>query len=111
VASGVAISKGTLLALSDARTAAAAASFTQPIAGIAAMDKSATDLSTSISVWTNGVFEASASLAIVVGLPVVSSDVANMIAQATSTASGAAVMGYAMETAADADVINVRLAL
>ena len=111
VASGVAISKGTLLALTDGRTAAAHTSATQAIAGIAAMDKSATDLSTSISAWTNGVFEASASTAITVGYPVVSGDTANFVAVAASTASGAAVIGYALETAAAKEVINVRVML
>ena len=112
VASGVAISKGTLLIISDPRTASAHTTASGAyMAGVAAMDKSATDLSTSISAWTNGVFEASASTAITVGYPVVSGDTANFVAVAASAASGAAVIGYALETATAAEVINVRVML
>ena len=113
VASGTAISKGTLLAMTDARTAVAQSSLRQACCGVAAMDKSATDLSTSISAWTNGIFEAKASGAIVVGNAVMASEPANtvILANTASIASGAKVIGYALETAADAETINVRLNL
>lgn len=110
-ASGVAISKGTLCALTDARTVTAHASNNQMIAGIAAMDKSASDLSTSISVWTNGVFEATASDAILVGQAIIGSAVANKITRALPAASGAVIIGTALETATAAEAINVRVNL
>ena len=52
VASGVAIPKGTVLAMTDPRTAAAHSASGQAVAGVAAMAKSATDGSVSISAWT-----------------------------------------------------------
>lgn len=110
-ASGTAIAKGTLLKITDPRTAIAQSDLRDVCCGVAAMDKSATDLSTSISVWTNGIFEAVASGAIVVGAPVSASTPANTIITATTAASGAAVIGYALETASDAETINVRLNL
>ena len=114
VASGTAIAKGTLLAMTDARTAIAHSGIDQPIAGVAAMAKSATDLSTSISAWTNGVFEVTSSGAITVGRGVVSGVTANQVRQAgvnSTAASGAVVMGYVLETGEEAEVINVRLKL
>lgn len=116
VASGVAIAKGTLLKLIDVagiRTASAAVTLECPCAGIAAMDKSATnDDSTSISVWTDGIFEMIASGAIAVGNQVMSAGgVLNQVIAASAAASGAKVLGYALETAADTEWINVRVRL
>ena len=111
-ASGAAIAKGSLLILSDPRTGAAHTTTVGGYcAGIAAMDKSATDHSTSISAWTDGVFEAVASGAITVGHPVKSSNEANKIEAATNAVIGSAILGYAMETASDGETINVRLRL
>jgi len=114
-ASGVAIAKNTLLSLADPRTAAKATTAGSAIAGISSMAKSATDYSTSISAWTNGIFELKASGAITVGFPVISAadatNAQNTVMSATNGASGAMVIGYALETASDADTINVRLAL
>jgi len=111
VASGTAIAKGTLLAMTDGRTAIAHSSADQAIAGVAAMDKSATDYSTSISAWTDGIFEAVASGAIPVGYPLASGIAANVVKQRTLGTSGALVLGYAMETSAEGETINVRLKL
>ena len=112
VASGVAISKGTLLIIGAERTAAAhATSAGGYIAGVAAMDKSATDLSTSISAWTNGVFEATASGTLTAGHPFKTSTAANQVEVAANTIIGSAVGGYALETASTGEVVNVRLQL
>lgn len=110
-ADGVAIAKGALLKMTDPRTAALADGVADPIAGIASMDKEASDGSTSISVYTDGIFEMKASGAITIGAPVVSSSTANHVSMVSGIgiASGAAVIGYAMEAAADAEVINVRV--
>lgn len=53
-----AITKGTILKITDPRTAVATTGVDEPIAGIAAHDKTATDGKTSISVYTNGIFDA-----------------------------------------------------
>lgn len=113
VANGTAISKGILLTLSEPRTAAkctTAKNAQAPAAGIAAMDKEANDGATSITAWTDGVFEIAASGAISTGDPVIFL-VDNYVAKAPLHASGAVVIGYAMEDAATDEVINVRLRL
>jgi len=114
-ASGAAITKGTLLKLTDPRTAAAAdatgAAAAVPCAGIAAMDKSITnDDSNTITAWTDGVFECIASGAITLGLPI-SFLVNNQVCQSAVGASGAIIAGYALEAADHAETINVRVRL
>lgn len=114
VTDGTAISKGTLLKFADARLATAAAAEDEYIAGVAAMDKEANDGATSISVWTNGIFDMVASSAITAGQSVASSFVANQIKRARGThsiASGAIIMGYALEDGDAGETINVRLRL
>ena len=109
VASAVAIAKGTLLTLTDNRTAAAATGDNLAFAGIANMDKSATDYSTSITAWTDGIFRMYASGAIKTGeaIAVASTGVngANHVIKvintggSSPTASGAAVIGYCLADA------------
>ena len=107
-ASGTAITKGTLLAMTDPRTAIAHSSAGQAIAGVAAMDKQSNDGSTTISAWTNGIFEVTASAAVTVGWPVISAAQGNTVDPGTAQ-SGAFIIGYAMESASAGEVINVRL--
>ena len=57
VANANSITKGDLLFLLDPRTVSGANLATGAAAGIAAMDKEASDGSTSISVYTNGIFD------------------------------------------------------
>jgi len=57
VANGTAIGKGSLLKITDARTAAQSAATTDKFAGIAAADKEADDGSTRLAVWTKGIFD------------------------------------------------------
>ena len=111
VADGTQISKGILLALSDPRTAAAAGALETTFAGVAAMEKVANDGSTSISAWTDGIFEAVASLAIGVGQPILGAERSSVGPASTLVASGAGVLGYALEEAAAGETINVRLRL
>jgi len=113
VADGTAISKGTLLAMSDPRTAAANAATYGAIAGIAAMQKVASDGATTIAVWTNGIFEMYASNAITIGSGVCGCAQPNyvIIASAATVSSGAAILGYAMEAATDGEVVNIRVRL
>lgn len=112
VANGTGIEKGTLLKLTDPRTAIANSGNNDDLAGIAAAEKVANDGSTSLAVYTNGIFDMKASGAITVGQPVRSSSTANHVAVALNdTASGAKVLGYALETATDGEVIAVRVKL
>ena len=110
IADGTAVSKGQLLQLTDPRTVTAKTAALQACAGVASMEKKASDGSTSISCWTNGIFEATASLAIAVGNPVVGVD-RNKVNAAPAIASGAQIIGYALETATAGETINVRLRL
>ena len=76
------IAKGTLLKFADPRTVTAhAAGADVPFAGIAAAEKLALDGSTSIAVYTNGIFDitAAAAGATAVGFAVCLSATANMI--------------------------------
>lgn len=109
IANGTAVSKGTLLALSDPRTVIAVTA-NAPLAGVAAEDHNANEGITNISVWTDGVFEATASGAITIGRPFGAST-GNTIAGIGTALSGAMVGGYVLETASAAEQINVRLKL
>lgn len=116
VADGTAITKGTILKLTDPKTAIISTATNDPIAGIAARDKIASDGTTELSVYKKGVFEVVASGAITCGAPVISAASAtqpNLVKQPTSlvASSGAAIMGYALETASDAESFLMRLDL
>ena len=109
-ANATGITKGTILKFADPRTASASTGTADIVAGIAAMDKVANDGSTSISVWTNGIFELYASGAIAVGANVVTAAPGNYVKAVTDeTASFAIVVGHALEAASDGEVINVRV--
>lgn len=109
VASGTAISKGTVLTLTDERTAIAVAGTSNAmIAGVAAADKSGTDFSDSISVWTQGIFIATASGA-TVAIGATLGTWGNLIV--TGTGSGAGIIGYALSAIADQTTGQVRLNL
>lgn len=119
-ADGTAIAKGSLLQLTDPFTASAvgASSFSLVLAGVAAEDKVASDGQTSIAVWTDGRFLAVASGSITVGAPIIAAGAgSNRVQAATNTgattylASGAGLLGYAMETAVASEPINVRIRL
>ena len=112
IASNALITKGTLMDLADPRTTHAATTIMEPIAGIAAMGKDY-DHSTRISVWTNGVFESVASGAITAGNYIMSASDANypntLAMAAVTVASGAAIVGVALETAADTENFTFRM--
>jgi hypothetical protein len=113
VADGTGIEKGALLALTDPRTAILNSAIAQPIAGIAAREKIASDGRTRLAVYRKGDFDMLASGAITIGSPVCCAAIANTVqsAIAVTAASGAAILGYALETASDAETIQVRLNL
>jgi hypothetical protein len=62
-ADGATIEKGTLLQLTDPRTVSAHSAANQPIAGVAAAEKVASDGETTIAVYTNGIFDMTAAAA------------------------------------------------
>lgn len=111
VADGDSISAGQILSLIDARVASTAITYRQVIAGVAAEEHAPGD-GTSISCYTDGIFEATASDAITIGgqFGAAADGNKNQIV-ALDTASGAAVMGYVLETTAAAEKVNVRLRL
>jgi len=112
VADGTGIEKGALLALTDPRTAILASSTGQPCAGIAAREKIASDGRTRLSVYRKGDFDLVASGAITVGFPVsIAGTPSNTVKTALNSESGAAIIGYALETASDGETIQVRLNL
>lgn len=113
-AAGTAITKYTLMGLTDARTAIAPTAAGQMLAGIAAFEKASTDTtSTSTTCWTQGVFDFLASGAITIGQKVMYAGGAgsNEVMLASTLASGAQVLGYALETASDNERINIRVDL
>jgi len=112
--SGVAIAKGTLLQLLDARRVGAHSGAGQVLAGVAAMDKASNDYSTTISVWTRGIFDATCSGAIGIGQWFQGAAQGNTLSLADTdigACSGAAIGGYVMEEAGAGEVVNVRLNL
>lgn len=106
------ITKGDLLTFIDPRTASYAFLTGAIFAGIANMDKDGTEGSTSITAWTNGIFEMTASGAISVGQKVKVAAPGNYVMAATTTdteSSFATIVGVALEAASDTEVINVRV--
>ncbi len=112
VADGATIEKGTLMKLADPRTASAHSAADQPIVGIAAAEKVASDGATTISVYTDGIFDITAAAGGVtaVGAECAGSATANMI-----TAADAADLlqnsnvGMCLEAHANDEVAAVRV--
>lgn len=108
VADNVGIEKGALLKLVDARTASGTRTVDVPgstakVAGIAAREKVSSDGRTELGVWRSGWFDCTASGAITAG-DLVSIAPDNHIIKWVS---GAGVLGIALETASDDEVILV----
>ena len=113
VASGTAISKGTMLTLTDERTGLADADTSNAMAaGVAAADKSGTDFSTSISVWTQGEFIVTASAAATIAIGATYAIWGNKVTTPNDTShTGADHPGYALSAIADGTTGQVRLNL
>lgn len=109
IADGASVSKGQPLQLTSPRTVTAATDALTASAGVASMEHKSGD-GTSISAWTDGVFDVVASGAINVGDDIRFAST-NRAAAAGTAASGSMTVGYALETAAAGDTINVRLRL
>ena len=110
IATGTSVSKGTLMTLTTPRTATVAGATAAPSAGSAAEDHDANVGVTSISCYTDGIFRAVASAAISVGDAVMNAE-NNNVRTATVAASGAKILGYALEDIADLATGSIRLML
>ena len=105
VADGTAITKGAILKLNDNMVASAGGAALDPIAGIAARDKVASDGRTQLGCYIRGIFRLKASGAITVGDAICADaqidDNYVKTTGTTSNLSGARILGYALETATD----------
>lgn len=113
-AAGTTINKGTLCIFSGARTVTAhGTTIGGSFAGIAAADKDGSDASTTIALWTNGIFEVAASAGITAighGDQVILSSVANFVEASNVITSGmlAKVVGIA-EDSTTGGLVTVRV--
>ena len=107
---GTAISKGTLCKLAEPRTASAATGSGEAFAGIASVDKEASEGSTTLGLFTNGIFDIqNADVDIAAGMAVVMSG-ADLIRQAIAAdLLTGAVVGKALEDAEANEVIAVQV--
>jgi hypothetical protein len=109
VADGTAISKGTLLKLTDPRTAAATAADEDVFAGIAARDKVASDGRTRLAVYRRGIFALMATAAAITAGDAVAIGGANTIKKADASCVGSKVIGIALESTTGSEAIEVEL--
>jgi len=111
VADGVDIAKGTLMKIADPRTGSATSADGDAFIGIAAAAKVADDGSTNLAVYTNGIFDIKDSGSGITAGQTVKIDGANLIATADEAGAqdSAQIVGIALETAANSEVIEVRI--
>lgn len=112
VADGTGIAKGTLMKISGDNTAAAATADGDLLVGIAAAEKVASDGSTTLAVYTNGIFDMTVDGAntATLGYPL-KCDGANLVSDADEAGAhgSSEVIGYALEAGAVNEVIAVRV--
>ncbi len=105
------IAKGTLLEVTDPRTVIANTNDNAPVVGICAMEKVGGDGSTTVSVYTNGIFDMLTDA----GTDNAGAAMANSATENTIQTADAADMiqgsyvGYLLETAGNAEVAAVRI--
>ena len=106
------IEKGAILSLLSPRTASGATTADgiagKPCAGIANAEKVINDGSTSLGVYTNGIFNCYASGAILIGSPVGPAGF-NYIKALVGQVSGSSVLGYALQSSSGNEVIAVKV--
>lgn len=110
-ADGTAIAKGAILRLTDPMTASINGGTDQFIAGIAASEKIASDGTTQIGVYREGIFRGYASGSISVGDSVGTlTGYVNFLASNVNTGlSGSKVVGIALETATNGETFKFEL--
>lgn len=106
VADGTGIAKGTLLKITDPRTAVATSADNDPFAGIASSEKVASDGSTYLDAYTKGIFDLKTDGNITAGGRV-SIKAANTVAQVAAADLLFSNVGICLETAADGEVCAV----
>lgn len=108
---GDAFPKGTILKLSDNREADLSAADGDVCAGICAMEKVASDGSTTVSAYTNGIFDLKEANSAIIGIGVpVTIGGANLIkAAAAGEAETGDLFGHALATFAKAETQSVRV--
>jgi hypothetical protein len=112
VADATAITKGTLLKMTDPMTAIVTSGTNDVIAGIASTDKIASDGVTKLGVYRRGVFKMTGSGSITVGDPVASvSGYPNHVASILNylLVSGSKIVGTALETSTTGETLLVEL--
>ena len=110
-ADGDAFPKGTILKLSDNREGDLSAADGDICGGIVAIEKVASDGATTVTVYTNGIFDLTegAAAAIAIGLPV-TIEGANLIKAAVAgEAESGAILGYALAAFGGSDTQSVRV--
>jgi len=105
-ADGATILKGTLLKLTDNRTAIATSADNDPFCGVAAHEKVANDGATTISAYTCGIFDIKGSAAITAGERVSISG-ANTVTKVAAADLLFSDVGICLETSAGAEVMAV----
>lgn len=111
-ASGTKIPKGTILKFATARTASASTGTGDVFAGVASADKSATDYSTRVGCWENGILEFTASGTITAGQKVKTADPGNYVMAATDadvTSSYQIIVGTALKSQTTGLRVQVRV--
>ena len=112
VADGTGIEKGTLLYLSaDPRTVAASSADGQIFVGIAAAEKVANDGSTTLSAYTNGIFDLTDSGSGMTLGDTVKLNGANLITTADEAGAQdySQIVGIVLETASASEVVQVKV--
>ena len=105
---GTAIAKGTVVTLTDPRTVAIA-SANNPVIGITARDKIASDGRTTVPVFIDGIFDMTDSGSGVTVATTVAAAGANEVKTAVAADVGIESMGIALETASADEIFQVLL--
>ena len=114
VADGVTIEKGTIMEMTDPRTMKKISAANKPIAGIAAAEKVASDGSTTLAVYTDGIFDMKlgGSATSVLGSDVVSNGSDNTIdGFDTLDDELGYVIGKSLESGGNSEVVAIRVNL
>lgn len=112
VANGTGIEKGTLLKLTDPRTAIISTATGDKIAGIAASEKILSNGQTQLGVFRRGQFRMIISGSVLIGQALQATDTTqhpNHVGGAPLTASGSSVIGTALEAGTTGQTIRVDL--
>lgn len=106
ISSSVAIPKGSLMVLSASpRTASIHSAANQVFVGVASSEKDASDTSTQLGVWTNGVFDMAASGSITDGAIVALTDTVNHVIASAALTDMSKYVGVALNDASGGRVV------